>query len=75
MIFGLLLLPVAILLLLLAGLSVRMLIADLWAEGSLQTFLLLVVLPLAVWILCSAIRGWWEARKGTAKPASIPGAS
>ena len=74
MIFGLLLLPVAILLLLLAGLSVRMLIADLWAEGSLQVCLGCIAL-LAVWILCSAIRGWWEARQGTAKPASIPGAS
>jgi len=74
MIFGLLLLPVAILLLLLAGLSVRMLIADLWAEGSLQVCLACAAL-MAVWILCSAIRGWWDARKGTAKPTSIPGAS
>ena len=74
MIFGLLLLPVAIFLLLLAGLSVRMLIADLWAEGSLQVCLAYAAL-MAVWILCSAIRGWWDARKGTAKPTSIPGAS
>lgn len=74
MIFGLLLLPVAILLLLLAGLSVQALITDLWAEGSLQVCLGCVAL-MVVWILCSAIRGWWEARKGTAKPTSIPSAS
>lgn len=74
MILGLLLLPVAIFLLLLAGFSVQVLIADMWAEGSLQVCLACAAL-MAMWILCSAIRGWWEARKGTAKPTSIPGAS
>lgn len=75
MVFGLLLLPVAVFLLLLAGLSVQALIADLWAEGALPAFLLLVFLPLALWIACSAIRGWWDARKGAAKQACPPASS
>ena len=75
MIFGLLLLPVAILLLLLAGLSVQALITELWAEGALQAWLLLVFLPLALWIACSAIRGWWDTRKGAAKQVLPPASS
>ena len=68
-------LPLALVLLLMAVAAARVGLADLWAEGAIQAFLLLVVLPGAVWAVQSLARDWWAHRKHPAKAGPGPGVS
>ncbi len=58
-----LLLPLVPFLLLLAAAAARCMLVDLWREGAIQAFLLLVALPMVVWIACLALRDWRAARR------------